>query len=39
MSAVFLIGIFVSLFSREKKAEAKFEDEKLRSYIGIGAEE
>jgi cation/acetate symporter len=38
MSAAFLVGILFSLLSREKEAEAKFEDEKLRSYIGIGAE-
>lgn len=39
MSAAFLIGILVSLVSREKEAEAKYNDEKIRSYIGIGAEE
>lgn len=38
MGAAFLVGILLSLFSREKEAEAKYEDEKLRSYIGIGAE-
>ena len=38
MSAAFLIGILFSLFGRDKDAEAKYEDEKLRSYIGIGAE-
>jgi cation/acetate symporter len=38
MGAAFLIGILLSLFGREKEAEAKYEDEKLRSYIGIGAE-
>ena len=38
MSAAFLVGIFFSLFGRDKEAEAKYEDEKLRSYIGIGAE-
>jgi cation/acetate symporter len=39
MSAAFLVGILISLFSREKEAEAKYEDEKLRSYLGIGAED
>jgi cation/acetate symporter len=38
MGAAFLVGILFSLFGREKEAEAKYEDEKLRSYIGIGAE-
>jgi cation/acetate symporter len=38
MTAAFLVGILFSLLSREKEAEAKYEDEKLRSYIGIGAE-
>jgi cation/acetate symporter len=39
MGAAFFVGIFLSLVSREKEAEAKYEDEKLRSYIGIGAED
>ena len=39
MGAAFLVGILFSLFGREKEAEAKYNDEKLRSYIGIGAEE
>lgn len=38
MSAAFLIGILFSLLGRDRDAEAKYEDEKLRSYIGIGAE-
>ncbi len=38
MAAAFLAGIFFSLISRDKEAEAKFEEEKLRTYIGIGAE-
>lgn len=38
MAAAFLIGIIVSLMGREKEAEAKYKDEKLRSYVGIGAE-
>jgi len=39
MGAAFLVGILFSLFGREKEAEAKYNDEKIRSYIGIGAEE
>lgn len=38
MAAAFLAGIFFSLISRDKNAEAKYEEEKLRTYIGIGAE-
>ena len=38
MGAAFLVGIVVSLLTREPAAEAKFEDEKLRAYVGIGAE-
>lgn len=36
--ASFAIGIVVSLFTQEKEAEAKYESEKIRSYIGVGAE-
>ncbi len=39
MAAAFLIGILASLLSPDKVAEAKFEGEKLREYIGIGAED
>jgi cation/acetate symporter len=39
MAAAFLIGILFSLFSPDKEAEAKYNDEKIRSYIGIGSEE
>jgi cation/acetate symporter len=39
MTAAFPVGIFMSLVRREKEAEAKFNDEKIRSYIGIGAED
>jgi hypothetical protein len=28
----------LSLLGREKDAEAKYDEEKLRSYIGIGSE-
>jgi cation/acetate symporter len=38
MSAAFLVGIVVSLLTPEKDAQEKFEDEKLRTYLGIGAE-
>ncbi len=38
MTAAFVVGILVSLVTRETSAEAKFEDEKLRTYLGIGAE-
>jgi cation/acetate symporter len=33
-----LCGILASLATREPDAEAKFDDEKLRTYLGIGAE-
>ena len=36
--ASFLAGILVSLVTRDRQAEEKFEDEKLRSYLGIGAD-
>ncbi|PKL84167.1 MAG: cation acetate symporter [Ignavibacteriae bacterium HGW-Ignavibacteriae-3] len=38
MTASFIVGIVVSLASPEKEAQDKFEDEKLRTYLGIGAE-
>lgn len=38
IGAAFLVGIIVSLLTREREAEEKFEDEKLRTYIGIGAD-
>jgi cation/acetate symporter len=38
MPAAFLAGIVVSLFSREPRAESMFDDEKLRTYLGVGAE-
>ncbi|HEX8546549.1 MAG TPA: sodium/solute symporter [Cytophagaceae bacterium] len=34
----FLAGILVSLSSREIDAEIKFEKEKIRTYLGVGAE-
>ncbi|MFZ5997818.1 MAG: sodium:solute symporter family transporter [Nitrospirota bacterium] len=38
MGAAFLVGILFSLMGREKRAEEMFEEEKLRTYVGIGAE-
>lgn len=38
MPAAFLVGIIVSLFTKEPEALQKFEDEKLRTYLGVGAE-
>jgi cation/acetate symporter len=38
MSAAFLVAIVASLVTREPSAEAKFDDEKLRTYLGVGAE-
>jgi cation/acetate symporter len=38
MSASFLAGIIVSILKPEPEAQNKFEDEKLRTYLGIGAE-
>jgi cation/acetate symporter len=36
--ASFLTAFVVSLFDKEQEAEDKFESEKLRSYLGVGAE-
>ena len=38
MSLAFVAGIVVSLLSSDAAAEARFEDEKLRTYLGVGAE-
>ena len=38
MAAAFLIGILVSFMSPEKEAQEKFDAEKVREYVGIGAE-
>ena len=38
MPAAFLVGIIASLLAREPAAEAMFDDEKLRTYLGVGAE-
>jgi len=36
--AAFIVGIVVSLVSRERAAEEKFDAEKIRVYLGVGAE-
>ncbi len=38
MGAAFLLGILVSLMSPDKEAQEKFDSEKVREYVGIGAE-
>jgi cation/acetate symporter len=38
MPCAFLVAIAVSLMAREPSAEAMFDDEKLRTYLGVGAE-
>jgi len=38
MAGAFLAGILASLMRREPSAEDKFEDEKLRTYLGVGAD-
>jgi cation/acetate symporter len=38
MSASFVVGVVASLLAPEREARAKFEDEKLRTYLGVGAE-
>jgi cation/acetate symporter len=38
LTASFAVGIVVSLLEKEPAAAAKFEEEKLRTYLGIGAE-
>jgi cation/acetate symporter len=38
MPAAFLAGIVVSLMTTERSAQEAFEDEKLRAYLGVGAE-
>lgn len=39
LAAAFLVGILASLMSPDKEAEKKFDAEKLREYIGVGAED
>ena len=38
MPVSFLCGLVASLVTREPEAEARFDDEKLRTYLGIGAD-
>ncbi len=38
MAAAFLVGILVSLMAPETESEVRYADEKLREYVGIGAE-
>src|SRR4051812_32746386 len=38
MPAGFLAGIVASLIAKEPEAELRFHDEKLRTYLGVGAE-
>lgn len=38
MPAAFIVGIIASLMDKEPSAEKIFEDEKLRTYLGVGAE-
>jgi cation/acetate symporter len=38
MPASFFAGWLASVLTREPDAEAKFDDEKLRTYLGVGAE-
>jgi cation/acetate symporter len=38
MPLAFLVAILASLAVPDKEAERKFEDEKLRTYLGVGAE-
>jgi len=38
MTAAFAIGMIVSLLTPDAQAQAMFEDEKLRVYLGVGAE-
>ena len=38
MPAAFIVGVLASLISREPTAEVMFEDEKIRTYLGVGAE-
>jgi cation/acetate symporter len=38
LPAAFAAGIIVSLLSKEESAREAFEKEKLRTYLGVGAE-
>lgn len=38
MTAAFAVGIVVSWLTREPEAARRYEDEKMRAYLGVGAE-
>jgi cation/acetate symporter len=38
MTLAFAVGIVVSLLTPETRAQEMFEEEKLRTYLGVGAE-
>ncbi|KAA0257766.1 sodium/solute symporter [Deferribacter autotrophicus] len=38
MSLAFIVAIIASLMTPDKEAEKKFEEEKVRTYLGVGAE-
>jgi cation/acetate symporter len=38
MTAAFVAGIVASLLTPDADAQSKFESEKLRAYLGVGAE-
>ena len=38
MTAAFIVGAIASLMTREPRAEALYASEKLRVYLGVGAE-
>jgi len=38
MTASFVVGWIVSLVTKDEVAQQKFEDEKIRTYLGVGAE-
>lgn len=38
MSASFLVAVIVSLLTPERQAQEKFEEEKIRTYLGVGIE-
>jgi len=38
MTAAFIVGIVVSLMTKDEEAEKKYEEQTVRSYLGIGAE-
>jgi cation/acetate symporter len=38
MTLAFFVAIVFSLLAPDKEAEAKFEDEQLRTFLGVGAE-